>query len=1392
MNTGRTGAPAAERRKDDPLGSRGNTPTGGVRSKPRKKAKTTTASKLTPTPSSRSGPIPTPYLALAPTPISSLSASTIDSLAATAQAQATASASSSSGLVLPSSYVRSSQQQKQLPPPNQRRNKSTSNLQQTVNNNSSERNENDFAGGGIGPSTLNPNYSTPNLNLSRPISGQGTNRQPQQQKYVSSLLSPPTIIPGGTSATPRIQGSTSNIQSQQPIHVRRRSGERDRERGVNVINSRRSQERLREISGVIGNPSLTSLGQLGQILESGHLPENDNENTTQEDENGLLQAQNEAAQTPRRRRRIVRGENGTSGPVRRLTVSSREEGRALGLARGASMRRTNVWDDIPDAGEPPPPFPFPTASTSRLPPAFGTPITPIASSASSSSNLEEISEERPRSPPITYEQAIGLSPLPSPSLLTIDSAPSSTPSTPRPIHNRPTLSVSTTTPTNIPQIISTASPEQSPASTHYASAPSSPTQTVIGFEDFRANERAKRQERDDRRAWNEDLLAGYTLEERVKREMERRIGRIQSDEMVDDHQREVDETESEGNRAGNLSPVDSDNSSTTRKDNSSQASHEVPAIVATESSNVVSENLPNLPPKDAVDTSDTASPSEEVDISDKSAESQIMVPPTIDEDQQELSEGRRSVTLTLLDPVPSSGGLEQTNPELERDIPSNSQLDEDAFTTIAKPLSTPKDLEVQPNESTVSNEAPSAIEAAQPIQPNTEKPVEPAATPKRRQPTRSSTVETETAFKALLTPSVKRLSVPEFSPFRPQLAKSVSNEPLFTKSGWGISSSDPESSALLDDDTNNEPVIKEYPAEPMKEVKSEVKVSDKDQNLPPGREAALKRRNLEIKAQRITSTQSSPPTLPINKPKVKILERRPVSGPLINFDTPTPSPPDSTVSTAPRERPTSGDISALAASSAELLSLLELQDDYHSRQDNEPIAESSAQGAARMAKKPPPPPPPAIRRLQSHTPRLDLRRIPPPLPKDNTDAGHPISPSKLANENDRQLVVKGSTPKNEMIKPPLPARRAAPPPPPPNLPRLNLIPKLPPPLPARPSPARKRSSSSSSPTTPSISSKSTIKVSPSPQPSISPRLSLSLNHQSTIKPKGPRPPPPPPRARQTNWFSNFSRNSKDNNNNVPPADGHRQVPDRTRVAEEALSPVRPNHERSQSDYPRLVSPAQEEEQTEERERVIERSSSAANLGEDDDDISESHIEEQAVLPLADVGQSSSGNARITGDDENVGEERGERREWTDLDLLIHRIDRSNPQAERQEGDSDNSNSNNNNTLPALDSYEGYRQIENFFGPSKSQAATPAQLDTLLVGLIQIDSKRITTKGKVKLKLSLLGLRVIKCSICLSQFKQNEKAIMLPNCSHVGHESCAIRWFKEKNNCWVCREVLSEE
>lgn len=83
---------------------------------------------------------------------------------------------------------------------------------------------------------------------------------------------------------------------------------------------------------------MTSLGHLGRILEADPAVA-----AISEEQVAGQGDQIANPPTARRRRRIVRGDD-SPGVGRRLTVSSREEGRALGLARGASMRRLNVWD----------------------------------------------------------------------------------------------------------------------------------------------------------------------------------------------------------------------------------------------------------------------------------------------------------------------------------------------------------------------------------------------------------------------------------------------------------------------------------------------------------------------------------------------------------------------------------------------------------------------------------------------------------------------------------------------------------------------------------------------------------------------------------------------------------------------------------------------------------------------------------------------------------------------------------------------------------------------------------------------------------------------------------------------------------------------------------------
>ncbi|KAF6767573.1 Zinc finger, RING-type [Kalmanozyma brasiliensis GHG001] len=100
-------------------------------------------------------------------------------------------------------------------------------------------------------------------------------------------------------------------------------------------------------------------------------------------------------------------------------------------------------------------------------------------------------------------------------------------------------------------------------------------------------------------------------------------------------------------------------------------------------------------------------------------------------------------------------------------------------------------------------------------------------------------------------------------------------------------------------------------------------------------------------------------------------------------------------------------------------------------------------------------------------------------------------------------------------------------------------------------------------------------------------------------------------------------------------------------------------------------------------------------------------------------------------------------------------------------------------------FESLSAIGEFLGPAKPTAATPAQLASLSVGLIECDSRRVTKEGKIKQKLSCVGVRVDKCAICMAQFKESQRAVLLP-CGHIFHEECAVRLLKRITTCPTCR------
>ncbi|KAJ7760779.1 hypothetical protein B0H14DRAFT_2225344, partial [Mycena olivaceomarginata] len=70
----------------------------------------------------------------------------------------------------------------------------------------------------------------------------------------------------------------------------------------------------------------------------------------------------------------------------------------------------------------------------------------------------------------------------------------------------------------------------------------------------------------------------------------------------------------------------------------------------------------------------------------------------------------------------------------------------------------------------------------------------------------------------------------------------------------------------------------------------------------------------------------------------------------------------------------------------------------------------------------------------------------------------------------------------------------------------------------------------------------------------------------------------------------------------------------------------------------------------------------------------------------------------------------------------------------------------------------------------------------LTGGIEVQRRRTTKDGRVKLKLALLGIAVDRCGICMTQFKKAERARLSERCRHAFHDRCLARWVVRSRTC----------
>lgn len=71
----------------------------------------------------------------------------------------------------------------------------------------------------------------------------------------------------------------------------------------------------------------------------------------------------------------------------------------------------------------------------------------------------------------------------------------------------------------------------------------------------------------------------------------------------------------------------------------------------------------------------------------------------------------------------------------------------------------------------------------------------------------------------------------------------------------------------------------------------------------------------------------------------------------------------------------------------------------------------------------------------------------------------------------------------------------------------------------------------------------------------------------------------------------------------------------------------------------------------------------------------------------------------------------------------------------------------------------------------------------------LDEALIKSMAVFKYKKRETFVGVSDCSVCLSEFQDDESVRILPNCNHVFHVSCIDKWLKSNSSCPLCRSNI---
>ncbi|KAK8630802.1 hypothetical protein V6N13_079576 [Hibiscus sabdariffa] len=80
-------------------------------------------------------------------------------------------------------------------------------------------------------------------------------------------------------------------------------------------------------------------------------------------------------------------------------------------------------------------------------------------------------------------------------------------------------------------------------------------------------------------------------------------------------------------------------------------------------------------------------------------------------------------------------------------------------------------------------------------------------------------------------------------------------------------------------------------------------------------------------------------------------------------------------------------------------------------------------------------------------------------------------------------------------------------------------------------------------------------------------------------------------------------------------------------------------------------------------------------------------------------------------------------------------------------------------------------------------STPGNTSTTAVGSKGLDSSVIKTIPTI---VYASHFPALECAVCLSEFENDERARVLPECNHTFHVDCIDMWFYSHSNCPLCR------